>query len=93
MIIVMKEVSLFDGSGIKESVRTALGMTNTLSGSIAALSTVFSLLQKQKYHHIIIHIHSYLQCDTQMTLPTSPMVNFNHLFVMIELPSANPNKE
>ena len=47
-ICLLLEGSLFDGSGTNIVVSTAFGMTDTISGLIEDLSTVFSLLRKKK---------------------------------------------
>lgn len=64
-------------SGRKFSETTALGMTETISGSSEARKTVFSLQV----------------CETQITWSTSLRVNFRSLLVRILAASANPNSE
>mmetsp|Transcript_546 Transcript_546/g.1930 ORF Transcript_546/g.1930 Transcript_546/m.1930 type:complete len:218 (-) Transcript_546:426-1079(-) len=67
----------WEGSGVNTAVSTALGMTNTRSGSNPARSTVFSLLV----------------WETQMTAWMSHRVNLRSLFVWTLLESWKPKRE
>jgi hypothetical protein len=64
-------------SGRKFSETTALGMTETISGSSEARRTVFSLQV----------------CETQIMWSTSLKVNLRSLLVRILAASANPKSE
>lgn len=64
-------------AGAKFSDTTALGITETMFGSKAARSTVFSL-----------HV-----CETHITWSMSESVNFSNLFVRIDPASAKPKSE
>lgn len=75
---VIRSSTLFTtASGSKCSAMTAFGITYTDSGSILALSTVFS----------------FDVCDTQITASISESVKTSSLLVRIEAVSLNPNKE